>query len=244
MTSAPCLIVLQARMGSTRLPGKVLENVGGCSVLERCVRRLAAADCGPVVVATTYLAADNPVAAAAQRLGARCVRGAVDDVLARFALAAHGWSGPYVIRATADNPLVDVAACSRALEQLRQGADYVVEASLPIGAAIEAMTTNALHQAQHDARDAYDREHVTPWMRRAEAGLLVCRAPSPQSLMRSDLRFTVDTPADLAYVRRIVAQAGPHPLLPLEAYIKAADVLARHPYEGPCDEDLAMTEAS
>jgi spore coat polysaccharide biosynthesis protein SpsF (cytidylyltransferase family) len=221
MTAGRALVVLQARMGSTRLPGKVLADVAGTTVLERCVRRLQAPEVGPVVVATTVLPADDAIAALAVRLGAGVVRGAVDDVLGRYIQAAVSWAGPFVLRATADNPLVDPEASVRVLEYLRQGADYVAEKGLPVGAAVEGMTTAALRRAGLDASDAYDREHVTPWLRRG-VGLDTREPAAPAGLQHPDLRFTIDTAADLAHVRRLVAAAGPDPLLPLTTFIRTA----------------------
>jgi spore coat polysaccharide biosynthesis protein SpsF len=222
----PALLVLQARMGSTRLPGKVLADVAGTSVLERCVRRLLASGAGPVVVATTGLPADDQIASAAAALGVLLVRGPVDDVLARYVQAASGWTGP-VVRATADNPLVDIEAPARVLQALRAGADYVVESGLPVGAAVEGMTVEALRQAGARATDAYDREHVTPWIRRGGTRGPVRTLDAPPDLARPDLRFTVDTLDDLAHVRRVVAAAGADPLLPLQAFIRAAARLPR-----------------
>jgi spore coat polysaccharide biosynthesis protein SpsF len=230
MNGAQTLVILQARTGSTRLPGKVLTDVEGTSILERCIRRLQSAQVGPVVVATTALPADDAVATLAGALGARVVRGSVDDVLARFVLAVSAWPGRYVIRATADNPLVDPQAARRVLEHLRRGADYVVEKGLPVGAAVEGMTIAALCEAGRAATDCYDREHVTPWIRRATHRLVVAEPGAPKALARWDLRFTVDTLGDLQYVRAVVADAGAGALLPIAAYIAAADRLAAaHP---------------
>src|SRR5262245_52189080 len=100
------IVVLQARMGSSRLPGKVLAQIAGRSILAHCIDRLRAARVGEVIVATTTRADDEVVAAEASRLGVRVVRGPVDDVLGRFAQAVADWDGAYVFRATADNPLV------------------------------------------------------------------------------------------------------------------------------------------
>jgi spore coat polysaccharide biosynthesis protein SpsF (cytidylyltransferase family) len=217
------LIVLQARTGSRRLPGKVLATVAGSAVLNRCVRRLQAAGAGPVMVATTALAADDVVAAAASQLGCLVARGATEDVLARYVAATATWRGRFVIRATADNPLVDIEACGRVLKHLEAGADYVSEEGLPVGAAVEGMTVAALHAAGRTATAPYDREHVTPWLRR-EVGMFIVQHPqAPAPLVRSDLRFTIDTADDLAYVRAVVDRAGPDPLLPLAEYIAAAD---------------------
>jgi spore coat polysaccharide biosynthesis protein SpsF len=178
-----------------------------------------------VVVATTTLAADDAVAELARRTGARVVRGPVEDVLGRYVLAAASWPGRFVIRATADNPLVDVEACGRVLECLEAGADYVGESGLPVGAAVEGMTTVALRLAGREAEDAYDREHVTPWLRRGEGHLTIGNAVTPAGLARADLSFTIDTPSDLAFVRALVGVVGPDPLVALADAIRAADRL-------------------
>ena len=125
-------IVLQARMGSTRLPGKVLAPVGGRSVLAHCIERLQHHSGLPVIVATTDLFEDDRVAAEAARMGAAIVRGSERDVLRRYVQAAREFSLTEIIRATADNPAVDMDAPRRTLELLHQtGADHVVEFGLP-----------------------------------------------------------------------------------------------------------------
>lgn len=228
MSAGPALIILQARTGSTRLPGKVLADLAGLTVLERCIRRLQAAGVGPVLVATTHEPADTAVVALSRALGAETARGPVDDVLTRFLFAATGWHGPFVIRATADNPAVDPGACVRVLEWLKAGADYVAENGLPVGAAVEGMTIQALTLAGEQAVDPYDREHVTPWLRRRAADRGDRAPEAPVALRRRDLRFTVDTSEDLAYMRTVVAEAGGEALVPLEDLIRAADRVSAH----------------
>jgi spore coat polysaccharide biosynthesis protein SpsF (cytidylyltransferase family) len=131
-------------MGSSRLPGKVLASIAGRSVLAHCLDRLLAADVGPVLVATTIRPEDDGVELEAGRAGVRTVRGPVDDVLGRFVQAVSAWDGPYVIRATADNPLVDAEGPGRLLRVLDTGGDYCTEEGLPVGAAVEAMRTSVL----------------------------------------------------------------------------------------------------
>lgn len=225
MNPARALVLLQARTGSTRLPGKVLADIAGTPLMERCIRRLQAACVGPVMVATTALVEDRPIVELADRCGALVVQGSVEDVLGRFVQGARHWDGRFVIRATADNPLVDIEACGRVLQYLARGADYVVEKGLPVGAAVEGMTTAALREAGRVATDPYDREHVTPWLRRATEAFTVGEPWAPADLVRWDLRFTVDTAADLQYIHSVVDGAGHDPVLPLGTYIAAADRL-------------------
>lgn len=224
--SARAAIVIQARMGSTRLPGKSLAPIGGRPLLARVAERLLHQRELPVVLATTTLLEDDMLCEEADRLGLTVVRGSADDVLGRYAFAASLVGAPAIIRATADNPAVDLDAPLRTLDiLLRSGADYVVDYGLPLGGTVEAMTTAALVRAAALATDAYDREHVTPYVRR-DARSRAVDALAPTALRRPDLRFTVDTAEDLDYLRRIYHEAGPaESPWPLEAFIAAADRL-------------------
>jgi spore coat polysaccharide biosynthesis protein SpsF len=210
-------------MGSSRLPGKVLAPLGGRSVLAQCVERLRAAQIGEVIVATTTRPEDEAIVAESRALGVEVMRGPVDDVLARFVSAVAGWTGPYVVRATADNPLVDIDCAARLLRVLDAGADYVVEEGLPVGATVEAMRVEVLREAGESATDAYDREHVTPFIRQSADRFAVRAVPAPFELRRPSLRLTVDTRQDLQFVRSLVDQAGDTPLIPLGTVIALAD---------------------
>jgi spore coat polysaccharide biosynthesis protein SpsF len=197
------VIVLQARMGSRRLPAKSLADLNGRSLLGHCVWRLVATGL-PVIVATTDQAEDDAIVAEATRLGAGIYRGAADDVLARYVGAAEAAAATYVIRATADNPAVDGDAATRALEVLRRTrADHVIECGLPIGAAVEATTTDALVRAAALATDPKDREHVTPFIRR-DRRFTAVRAIATPVLRRPQLRLTVDTVEDLEFMRAVL----------------------------------------
>jgi spore coat polysaccharide biosynthesis protein SpsF len=155
------------------------------------------------------------------------VRGSRDDVLSRFAQVAELLGPRFVVRATADNPAVDIDAPRRVLDGLRAGAaDYVVDTGLPHGSAVEGVRASALLNAAERATDRYDREHVTTYIRRAGNGFLLREAPAPEAVRRPDLRFTVDTEDDFAWMCRVFAQAGPDaPTLPLADLIRAADTV-------------------
>ena len=231
--SGRAAIVLQARMGAHRLPGKVLELVEGRTVLAHCVERLRARSGLPVVVATTTRSEDDCLVEEGRRLGATVVRGSEEDVLARFVLAASQLGLTDVIRATADNPAVDLDAPRRVLElRLSTHADRVVEYGLPYGTAVEAVSAESLCRCAELATAPYDREHVTSFLRR-DCGFLTVPAIAPREVFRPELRLTVDTPEDLRWVRRVFAHAGgagrAAAPIPLPALIAAADQLACEP---------------
>lgn len=197
-------IILQARYASSRLFGKALEPIGGRSILEHCIRRLMRTNVARVILATTNEPEDDVLAVIAQRLGASVFRGDTHDVLGRFSAAAEAFDLDLVLRATGDNPAVDVQAPGRVLAALRlTDADYVSEVGLPHGAAVEGMTAAALHRAAALAVAPYDREHVTPFLRNNPELFNVAAVHAPPALRCPSLRLTVDTAADLDALRAL-----------------------------------------
>jgi spore coat polysaccharide biosynthesis protein SpsF len=218
-------IVLQARMGSTRLPGKVLERIGSRTILEHCIGRLRLSGL-PVIVATSVAAADDAIVPVAKEAGAAVFRGDELDVLARYLEAARAFELSEVVRATADNPFVDSDGPARVLTfRHRVGADHAVECGLPLGAAVEAVSVEALARAASLITDPYDREHVTSFIRR-DARFSALRAVAPGHLRRPGLRLTVDTREDLDFARDVYAQVGrAGAFAPLPEVIRTADAL-------------------
>lgn len=232
---ADAAIVLQARMGSSRLPGKVLAPITGRSVLAHCVERLRRAGL-PVIVATTEGEDDDRLVREASRLQVTVVRGPEQDVLGRYLRVASTLGLTTVIRATADNPAVDMDAAGRTMAILRRtGADHVVEYGLPHGAAVEAVTTDALVRAADLAVDAGDREHVTTLIRR-DPRFFALPALAPAVVRRPGLRLTIDTPTDLAFMRRVFALVGAMPgePVPLPDIIAAATRALATPVPSDC----------
>lgn len=226
MRHPQAVIVLQARFASRRLPGKALALVGGRPILTRCLDRLRDGSAAPVVLATTTNPEDDALVALAQNRDVAVVRGPEEDVLHRFVLAATRVGATYVVRATADNPAVDIDAPRRVLETLVEtGADYVVESGLPYGSCVEAMTVDALTKADVIATSKDDREHVTPLIRRNRLFLAI-EVPAPLHVYRPHLRLTVDSLLDLAFMRRVMVDLG-NPVVepPLTAIIAAAESL-------------------
>jgi spore coat polysaccharide biosynthesis protein SpsF len=233
MTRQRVGIILQARVGSTRLPGKALERIAGVTLLEHCLRRLSLARAGRVVLATTNAAEDDALVAIARGLDYGVYRGSTSDVLGRYLGAAITFGFDVVIRATGDNPCVDIAASRRLARVLRTGsADYACEQDLPYGGAVEAMTMTALGRAAALAVSDFDREHVTPYIKQRPEMFRHALSMAPAPIRRPDVRVTVDTPSDLTHVRRLFEAAlrgntgaGFEP--PLVDIIKAEDSFVR-----------------
>jgi spore coat polysaccharide biosynthesis protein SpsF len=201
-------VVVQARVGSTRLPGKVLQTLGDKTVLAHALARCAAIPgIDGVVCATSDLPQDDPIVAEARSAGAQVFRGSQDDVLARYLGAADSVGTEIVLRVTSDCPLIDPAIC-RAVLDLREstGADYAsnnMPRLYPHGLDCEAFTTAALRQASVTTALPFDREHVTPWVRRA-AGLKRANLLGP-GWPASMHRWTLDYPEDLDFFRAVFA---------------------------------------
>lgn len=210
--------VVQARMGSTRLPGKVLLDIGGRPMLQHVLGRAALARRVPLVIlATTALPMDDPVAALGDRLGVPVVRGPEEDVLERYHLAAQRHSLDVVVRVTSDCPFLDARLIDRAVELLLEDPTlaYVsntLERTYPRGFDVEAIRTSALAVAAAEARTAWEREHVTPFVWRRPDRFRIAQICHEEDL--SSWRLTVDQAEDLALIRAVYARladhAGPH----------------------------------
>jgi spore coat polysaccharide biosynthesis protein SpsF len=197
-------IVLQARLGSSRLPRKALAPIGPRSLLGHCLIRLAAARL-PIIVATTTSTEDDAIEIEARAYGADVFRGHAHDVLARYLAAADAFGLADIVRATGDNPFVDAGGPLRVIEFRRRfDADHVTERGLPVGMAVEAVSIDALRRASTLIVDPYDREHVTSFVRRDRRFRAVCTM-APGHIRRPGLRLTVDTMADLEFARGVHA---------------------------------------
>lgn len=200
-------IIVQARLASTRLPGKALAPLGSRSVLDHVLQRMIASGVGRVVLATTERPEDDALDVIATRLGVTVFRGNTNDVLERYAEAVARYGFEHIVRASADNPAVDIQAPGRMLMALRDhDADYVREVGLPHGADVEVITRDALFRAAAEAHTAYDREHVTTYIRQHTDDFRVVQMAAPRPLARADLRFTIDTRGDLLYMRELFSR--------------------------------------
>jgi len=206
--------VVQARMGSTRFPGKVLADLDGRPLLAHVVGRVQRSRCvDQVVVATSTSDDDDAVAALAQSLGAAVVRGPEDDVLSRFVIAWRAHRADIVVRVTADCPLLDPRMIDRVVRALlRSGADYagnVTPPTYPDGYDVEAFTAACLARMDAEATLPYEREHVTPRAREHPDDYRPTAVRCRRDL--SALRLTVDVPADLRRIAAILAALHAEP---------------------------------
>jgi glutamate-1-semialdehyde 2,1-aminomutase len=203
--------LVQARMGSTRLPNKVMRQVEGVPLIELLLRRLSKAKrIDEIVLATSTDPRNDPLVAHVRALGYAAERGSENDVLDRFVQAARAHRADAVVRITGDCPLVDPGLVDDVVSEFeRSGVDYcsnIGPPSYPDGLDIEVFKFAALEQAWRDTARPYDREHVTPFLR--ESGRFTTRNhANPVDL--SSKRWTVDEAADLAVVERVFARFRP-----------------------------------
>ena len=208
------LAILQARMSSSRLPGKVMAPVLGEPMIGRQVERLRRARrIDELIVATSTDPSDDPLAAYCERLGLAVFRGSLGDVLERYraALAAYP-KAQAVVRLTADCPLTDPAVIDRVIEHHHAAdADYTSNTlgvrTYPHGLDTEVIRPGALVDAAERAEDPYEREHVTPYIYRRPKVYRLAGVSRPTSL--AVLRWTVDFPQDLAFVRQVYERLYP-----------------------------------
>lgn len=210
-------IIVQARIGSTRLPGKVLKPLAGSTVLAEVLRRCRAIPGADVVVcAIPETAADDALIAPAEAAGAVVVRGSADDVLARYRRAADDVHADAVMRVTSDCPLIDPALCGEVLAlRAARGVDYAANnmpPGFPHGLDCEAFTTAALRRADDAAHEQYAREHVTPWLRQ-DASVTRAALPGPGGAPAQQ-RWTLDFPEDYDFLQAVFAELPPPPALP------------------------------
>lgn len=209
MTGALCIV--QARMSSTRLPGKVLMDLAGRPVLALVLARLSRSrHIGRVVVATTTGAEDDAIAAACGQLAVDVHRGPLEDVLARYAVAATGRAGDPIVRVTSDCPLIDPQVIDAMLAAFDPAAcDYLsnaIERSFPRGLDAEVFSRAALDCAHREATQPHEREHVTPYLYQHPERFRLAHHRRADD--RSMLRWTLDTPEDYAFLQAFVQRLG------------------------------------
>lgn len=205
--------IIQARMGSTRLPGKVLADLAGHPMLGVEVQRLRAArTLAELVVATSTGCRDDAVAALAAELSAPCFRGSDDDCLDRFHGAALEHEADVVVRLTGDNPFLDGAFVDWIVELFSASepqADYassVLSGTFPLGLGVEVFFRDGLEAAWREAPAGPWREHVTPFFYKQPERFRILAPRAPRDL--GHIRLTVDAAEDLTLARTVFDHFG------------------------------------
>ena len=232
--------IIQGRMGSSRLPGKVLLDIAGKPMLQHVIERTRRAQrLDLITVATSSEASDDPIAAFCAGEGIACMRGSLHDVLDRYYQAAQAQQADVVVRITADCPLIDPDLIDQTIQLVTgnsgQALDFAAnrlpppfQRTFPIGLDVEVCRFSALQCAWQESKETFHREHVMPYLyesvqlpareqetRLATRGLSVASGVSPRGFSigllnhepdYGSLRWTVDTPEDLIFIREIFSR--------------------------------------
>ncbi len=204
--------IVQARMGSTRLPGKVMKLINGMPVIELLLKRLSTSkEIDQIIVATSDDRRNEPLKAHVVGLGFECELGSEDDVLERFYHTAKKYNSEMVIRITGDCPFVDPDLVDSVVKRFKDtGVDYcsnIAPATYPDGMDVEAFSFIALENAHLNSKSSFEREHVTPYIR--ESGLFkTANFSFSQDL--SSLRWTLDEPEDFIVIQRVFEYFKPN----------------------------------
>ena len=203
--------IVQARMGSSRLPRKVLKDLGGATVLDRVLNRLGRSWLiQESVVATTIEPADDAIVEHCERTGRKVFRGSEQDVLDRYYQAAKYVNADVVVRITSDCPVIDPEVTDGTIRAfLDRHSDYasnVLVRTYPRGLDTEVMTVQALERAWRESTKLYQREHVTPYIYENPGEFRLHGIENDTDCSRH--RWTVDTPEDLELLRAIYERFG------------------------------------
>jgi len=222
--------IIQARMGSTRLPGKVLREILGRPMVDYVVDRARQmSETQKTVVATSTLDQEEPLVEHLRERNIPVVRGPEEDVLARYVQAAEARDAETVVRITADCPLLMPAVSDRVVQAFQESdCDYAsntLERMYPLGLDTEVLSIETLHRADREASDPADREHVTRYVQRHPSNFELRSVTDDTDW--SDLRWTVDEAPDLQFVRRVYGALGDEAI---EAtYDDVLEILEAHP---------------
>ncbi|MCG9022858.1 glycosyltransferase family protein [Laribacter hongkongensis] len=213
-------LVIQARMGSTRLPGKVLRPVGYLPLLGHVIGRLTMlSHSWPVVVATSTDARDEAIAQWCEQAGVATFRGSEHDVLERYVQCARASGFEHVVRLTADNPFTDIPELQRMVQHhLAGNFDYTHSfGMMPLGVGAEIFTRTALERSHMEGLEPHHREHVNEYIQEHPDRFRIGVLDVPMDKRAPDLRLTVDTEDDWSRADALARQAQGHWLETQEA---------------------------
>lgn len=195
--------IIQARMGSTRLPGKTMMNLEGIPILEHVIRRLnRVSEIDIIIVATSTKDDDDIIEQYCNSRNIPCVRGSEDNVLGRFGIASTRYPADVYVRATADNPMIDIRLVEKMLSFFYQEElTYTCYKKYPIGSGVEIFSSESLLQALNKADRKYELEHVTPYMYERMDNRNVRYYTSIED--DSNIRLTIDTERDFLFAKEL-----------------------------------------
>ena len=204
-------LIVQARMGSTRLPGKILMPVGGRLLLEHIITRMALlCEQAKLVIATSTLPENDAVERFCRDRGVACFRGEEDNVLKRYVDCANHYGFLHVVRLTGDNPFPDAVEVQRLIKlHCQEQADFTTSfEELPIGVGCEMFTIQSLRWSLEKSLAPHHFEHVDEYLLENLAQIKHVQLHAVPAKHAPGVRLTIDTPEDLACARSIVAQGG------------------------------------
>jgi spore coat polysaccharide biosynthesis protein SpsF len=201
--------IIQARMGSTRLPGKVIKKIKGETILYYVVERVKQSKLiNQIIVATTTKQEDDVIVEEAERVKVSSFRGSEEDVLSRYYHAAKKYNADIVVRVTSDCPLIDPAIVDQVISKhIETNADYTsncTERTYPRGLDTEVFNFDVLKEAYKNATQRYEKEHVTPYILEHPDKFKLINIEAKGKLRRPDIRITLDTIEDFELINRII----------------------------------------
>ena len=204
------IAIVQARMGSTRLPGKVLKRINNKFVLDYVIERLKFSDkINDVILATTTDKKDDVLERYAIKREVRYFRGSEKDVLSRYYHAAKKYRGEIIVRITSDCPLIDPKIIDNIIiKHIDNKADYtsnVIKRTYPRGLDTEVFNFDVLEETYKNANEKYQQEHVTSYMTEHPEKFKLQNVEAKGKLKRPDIRITVDTKEDFELIERIIS---------------------------------------
>jgi len=217
--------IIQARMTSTRLPGKVLKTILDKPLLEYQLERLMRVpQVDKIIIATTTNSTDDGIVDFCEKRDFLFYRGSETDVLSRYYEAARQYKISEIIRVTSDCPVIEPRILSELIRLFNSEPDIdyasnTIERSYPRGLDAEIFKFSAIEIAQREATTLFQREHVTPYLYQNPQLFKLRNLKSLED--RSDIRLTVDTPEDLEFMKKIIAE-----LYPQKPQFELADILA------------------
>ncbi len=210
----PCMIVVQARLGSTRLPGKIFKEVLGKPLLSYQLERLRRVkNVHGIVVATTTNPNDQKIVDFCDREGVHCIRGSEEDVLSRYVAAIDAFGLEVVVRVTSDCPLIDPDLLDKGMScfwEHYEALDYLSichKRTFAHGMDFEIVRAESLKKAFYEATESYDKEHVTPYIWKHPE--LFRLANMQQLVDQSKYRLTVDTQEDFVVIKKLLEELYP-----------------------------------